>query len=134
MPELTHRLQHSELHLPELILLHPGLPKDFGAPFPGFLWGDGVEEVVRARPSRSPWWLLLPHRLCGVQPQARTLARFRSWPWYPCLMPMGQIGKLRPRPRAEAMGDTPGGGGALSCLSQLTLWPFPLSSPQFPHL
>lgn len=35
--ELTHRLQHGQFHLPEFILLYPGLPHDFGAPFLGFL-------------------------------------------------------------------------------------------------
>lgn len=42
--KLTHRLQHSKLHLPKLVLLYPGLPYDYGAPFPGFLqrqWGCG---------------------------------------------------------------------------------------------
>lgn len=48
---LTHRLQHSKLHLPKLILLYPGFPHDLGASFPGFLqrrWGG---EVVSAGPS-----------------------------------------------------------------------------------
>lgn len=39
-PKLTYRLQHSKLHLPKLILLHPGLTDDFGTPFPGFLRGN----------------------------------------------------------------------------------------------
>lgn len=35
--KFTYRLQHSELHLPKLVFLHPRFPHNFGTPFPGFL-------------------------------------------------------------------------------------------------
>lgn len=49
----THRLQHSKLHLPKFVLLHPWLPHNFGAPFSSFLRG------VPSRENGEGWSLLV---------------------------------------------------------------------------
>lgn len=60
--KLTHRLQHGKLHLPKLILLHPGFPDDFGASFPGFLrgrWGwEGRSGLDPPRAAAGCSWVI----------------------------------------------------------------------------
>lgn len=99
-----------------------------------FCRGDGRGEVVRAGPSGSACRLLLLDHLCGVQPRARALASFCTWPWYPCLMPVWQIGKRRPRPRVDSMGDKPswGWGWGSVCSPNSLCGPFPSPALRFP--
>lgn len=58
----THRLQHSKLHLPKFVLLHPWLPHNFGAPFSGFLHGGPSRE------NGEGWNLLVTLCVSGTAP------------------------------------------------------------------
>ena len=67
-PKLTHRLQHGQFHLPKFILLYPGLPHDFGAPFPGFLQRRWVREAVKCWTLPEPLPAPPGSSLCGTSP------------------------------------------------------------------